>query len=30
VREAVPILGDLVKDFDFTQVPRTPLILRPR
>ncbi len=30
VRETVPILGDLVKDFDFTQEPRTPLILRPR
>ena len=30
VRETVPILGDLVKDFDFTQEPRTPLVLRPR
>jgi phospholipase C len=27
VRENVPILGDLVNDFDFTQSPRSPLIL---
>jgi phospholipase C len=27
VRENVPILGDLVNDFDFTQAPRAPLIL---
>ena len=27
VRENVPILGDLVNDFDFTQAPRSPLIL---
>jgi phospholipase C len=27
VRENVPILGDLVKDFDFDQKPRRPLIL---
>jgi phospholipase C len=27
VREDVPILGDLVQDFDFTQKPRPPLIL---
>jgi phospholipase C len=30
VREALPGLGDLVKDFDFTQSPRPPLILPPR
>jgi phospholipase C len=29
VREDVPILGDLVQDFDFTQRPRPPLILDP-
>ena len=29
VREALPILGNLVSDFDFTQAPRRPLILRP-
>jgi phospholipase C len=27
VRENVPILGNLVSDFDFTQAPRVPLIL---
>jgi len=27
VREDVPILGDLVKDFDFSQDPRRPLVL---
>jgi len=27
VREDVPILGDLTRDFDFTQKPRPPLIL---
>jgi len=30
VRETVPILGNLVKDFDFDQAPRNPLVLRPR
>ena len=29
VRENVPILGDLVDDFDFDQQPRAPLILDP-
>jgi phospholipase C len=29
VRETLPILGNLVNDFDFTQQPRRPLILRP-
>jgi phospholipase C len=29
VREDVPILGDLLDEFDFTQPPRKPLILRP-
>jgi Phosphoesterase family len=28
VRENAPVLGNLVKDFDFTQKPRPPLILR--
>jgi phospholipase C len=27
VRENLPILGDLVADFDFDQTPRTPLVL---
>jgi len=27
VRERVPILGDLVKDFDFSQPPRKPVLL---
>jgi phospholipase C len=27
VREVIPILGDLVNDFDFTQSPRPPLVL---
>jgi phospholipase C len=30
VREAAPILGDLTRDFDFSQPPRPPLILPPR
>jgi Phospholipase C len=29
VRENVPILGDLRKEFDFAQPPRPPLILDP-
>jgi phospholipase C len=29
VRETVPQLGDLTKDFDFSQQPRPPLILLP-
>ena len=29
VREAVPQLGDLRKEFDFTQEPIPPLILNP-
>jgi phospholipase C len=29
VREDVPILGDLRRDFDFSQRPREPLILDP-
>jgi phospholipase C len=29
VREDDPLLGDLVKDFDFTQAPRQPLLLMP-
>jgi hypothetical protein len=29
VRETLPILGTLANDFDFTQKPRPPLILRP-
>lgn len=29
VREDVPLLGDLVKDFDFFQPPRPPVILQP-
>ncbi len=29
VRENLPILGNLLHDFDFTQKPRPPLILRP-
>jgi len=29
VRETLPILGNLADDFDFTQKPRKPLILRP-
>ena len=29
VREALPILGNLANDFDFTQKARRPLILRP-
>jgi phospholipase C len=27
VRENVPLLGDLQKDFDFSQPPRAPLVL---
>jgi phospholipase C len=30
VREDVPILGDLRREFDFNQPPRPPLILDPR
>jgi phospholipase C len=30
VRETVPILGDLRNDFDFSQSPRSPLVLRVR
>jgi phospholipase C len=30
VREDAPVLGDLLKDFDFSQPPRRPLLLRPR
>jgi phospholipase C len=29
VREEEPMLGDLLEEFDFTQPPRKPLILRP-
>jgi phospholipase C len=29
VREEVPILGDLAKEFDFTQAPRPPVCLDP-
>ncbi len=29
VRENVPILGNLVRDFDFRQRPRRPLVLKP-
>jgi phospholipase C len=29
VREREPILGDLARDFDFTQAPRAPLLLMP-
>jgi len=29
VRENAPILGDLVRDFDFTRPPRPPVLLRP-
>ena len=29
VREDVPVLGDLVKDFDFSQTPRAPYALVP-
>jgi phospholipase C len=29
VRESVPQLGDLMKDFDFTQQPLPPLVLKP-
>jgi phospholipase C len=27
VRESLPMLGDLTRDFDFTQAPRPPLVL---
>jgi phospholipase C len=30
VRERAKILGDLTRDFDFSQSPRRPVILRPR
>jgi phospholipase C len=29
VRETLPILGNLVDDFDFAQKPRPPIILSP-
>jgi phospholipase C len=29
VRENAPVLGDLVKDFDFSQPPRPPMLLNP-
>jgi phospholipase C len=29
VRENAPILGDLIKEFDFTQSPRPPALLSP-
>jgi hypothetical protein len=29
VREDVPVLGDLAREFDFTQAPRPPLLLAP-
>jgi phospholipase C len=29
VRETVPILGDLTKDFDFSQTPLAPMLLAP-
>jgi phospholipase C len=29
VRENAPILGNLINEFDFTQTPRSPLILKP-
>jgi phospholipase C len=29
VRENVPILGDLINDFDFNQAPRRPVLLSP-
>jgi hypothetical protein len=29
VRETLPLLGDLRKDFDFSQKPRRPLLLEP-
>jgi phospholipase C len=29
VRESLPLLGDLAKDFDFGQRPRRPLVLEP-
>ena len=29
VRENEPLLGDLVKDFDFSQTPRPPMVLPP-
>jgi phospholipase C len=29
VRETEPLLGDLARDFDFTQPPRPPLLLQP-
>ena len=30
VRESAPQLGNLVRDFDFSQKPRRPLVLTPR
>jgi phospholipase C len=29
VREDIPLLGNLIDDFDFTQAPRPPLVLDP-
>jgi hypothetical protein len=29
VRESAPVLGNLVREFDFNQKPRPPLILSP-
>jgi len=29
VRENAPVLGDIAKDFDFSQPPRAPMILKP-
>ena len=29
VRETLPLLGDLRKDFDFSQKPQRPLLLEP-
>jgi hypothetical protein len=29
VRENAPALGNLIRDFDFSQTPRRPLILNP-
>ena len=30
VRESQPILGDLMRDFDFSQQPALPVLLRPK
>ena len=29
MRETLPLLGDLRKDFDFSQKPQRPLLLEP-